>query len=153
MQPSKISFSTALNHSKMTCSCFSVLTLKHSQLILKDFQSIQYLKSQWLSMTLKDISPFSVIGTIEITRFPEPTTIYTEGQVPNSFSFSFVQLQLQIHLEWNLVKSLLGWALVDLNFISIWQICQDWICWVRKSQGEKKRRRKEMKNCKELCHT
>ena len=38
------------------------------------------------------------------------------------FSFSFVQLQLQlqIHLEWNLVKSLLGWALVDLNFISIW---------------------------------
>merc|ERR1712215_588399 len=38
------------------------------------------------------------------------------------FSFSFVplQLQLQIHLERNLVKSLLGSALVDLNFISIW---------------------------------
>merc|ERR1712215_330147 len=30
------------------------------------------------------------------------------------YSFSFVPLQLQIHLEWNLVKSLLGSALVDL---------------------------------------
>ena len=37
-----------------------------------------------------------------------------------SFSFSFVQLQLQIHLEWNLVKSLLGWALRDFYLISIW---------------------------------